>query len=148
MIVISCLQVHPTSTHFFCCIRFVKQVQEKKVKKVSEMNVDPSKTIANGSVASSSSLSSPKTHLANGACQSFSSLSNDISFPPGGIPSLRLPQVVVLGPVYTFSLFLVRVCFFYPLLSIWSPSSPLLGHELKTGAAPAVLLLINFLQCL
>nr|XP_011463333.1 PREDICTED: serine/threonine protein phosphatase 2A 55 kDa regulatory subunit B beta isoform isoform X1 [Fragaria vesca subsp. vesca] len=73
-------------------IKFWK-VQEKKVKKVSEMNVDPSKTVANGSVASSSSLSSPKTHLANGACQSFSSLSNDISFPPGGIPLLRLPQV-------------------------------------------------------
>ncbi|XP_062008580.1 serine/threonine protein phosphatase 2A 55 kDa regulatory subunit B beta isoform-like isoform X3 [Rosa rugosa] len=74
-------------------IKFWK-VQEKKVKKVSEMNVDPSKTVANGSVGSSSSLSNPKMHLANGGCQSFSSLSNDISFPPGGIPSLRLPQVV------------------------------------------------------
>ncbi|XP_050380926.1 serine/threonine protein phosphatase 2A 55 kDa regulatory subunit B beta isoform-like isoform X1 [Argentina anserina] len=74
-------------------IKFWK-VQEKKVKKVSEMNVDPSKTVANGSVASSSSLSNPKIHLANGGCQSSSSLGNDISFPPGGIPSLRLPQVV------------------------------------------------------
>ncbi|XP_050380927.1 serine/threonine protein phosphatase 2A 55 kDa regulatory subunit B beta isoform-like isoform X2 [Argentina anserina] len=73
-------------------IKFWK-VQEKKVKKVSEMNVDPSKTVANGSVASSSSLSNPKIHLANGGCQSSSSLGNDISFPPGGIPSLRLPQV-------------------------------------------------------
>lgn len=108
--------LHPTSTDFFCCIRFVEQVQEKKVKKISEMNVDPSKTVGNGSVASSSNLSSPKTHLANGGCSSFSSLSNDISFPPEGYPSLRLPQVVVLGPFYAFMLcpvlYLASVSFF------------------------------------
>ncbi|CAN6701096.1 unnamed protein product [Malus baccata var. baccata] len=75
-------------------IKFWK-VQEKKVKKISEMNVDPSKAVGNGSFASSSNLSSPKTYLANGGCpdRSFSCLSNDISFPPGGIPLLRLPQV-------------------------------------------------------
>ncbi|TQD86394.1 hypothetical protein C1H46_028045 [Malus baccata] len=71
------------------------EVQEKKVKKISEMNMDPSKAVGNGSFASSSNLSSPKTYLANGGCpdRSFSCLSNDISFPPGGIPLLRLPQV-------------------------------------------------------
>ncbi|RXH88739.1 hypothetical protein DVH24_000338 [Malus domestica] len=71
------------------------EVQEKKVKKISEMNVDPSKAVGNGSFASSSNLSSPKTYLANGGCpdRSFSCLSNDVSFPPGGIPLLRLPQV-------------------------------------------------------
>ncbi|KAM1016928.1 hypothetical protein ACFX2I_046473 [Malus domestica] len=76
-------------------IKFWK-VQEKKVKKISEMNVDPSKAVGNGSFASSSNLSSPKTYLANGGCpdRSFSCLSNDISFPPGGIPLLRLPQLV------------------------------------------------------
>ncbi|KAH0982454.1 hypothetical protein GBA52_009631 [Prunus armeniaca] len=76
-------------------IKFWK-VQEKKVKKISEMNVDPSKAVGNGNLASSSNLGSSKTHLANGGCsdRSFSCLSNDISFPPGGIPSLRLPQVV------------------------------------------------------
>ncbi|TQE05678.1 hypothetical protein C1H46_008697 [Malus baccata] len=73
----------------------VEQVQEKKVKKISEMNMDPSKAVGNGSLASSSNLSSPKTYLANGGGpdKSFSCLSNDISFPPGGIPTLRLPQV-------------------------------------------------------
>ncbi|CAL9009835.1 unnamed protein product [Prunus brigantina] len=77
-------------------IKFWK-VQEKKVKKISDMNVDPSKAVGNGNLASSSNLGSSKTHLANGGCpdRSFSCLSNDISFPPGGIPSLRLPQVVV-----------------------------------------------------
>ncbi|XP_020548324.1 serine/threonine protein phosphatase 2A 55 kDa regulatory subunit B beta isoform isoform X1 [Sesamum indicum] len=67
------------------------KVQEKKVKKISEMNVDPSKAAGNGSVASSSVSSSSKQCLANGG---YNCLSNDLSFPPGGIPSLRLPVVV------------------------------------------------------
>ncbi|KAK6773406.1 hypothetical protein RDI58_028644 [Solanum bulbocastanum] len=71
------------------------KVQEKKVKKISEMNIDPSKAAGNGSVASSSLCSSPKQCLANGGCgdKAYSSLSNDLSFPPEGIPSLRLPMV-------------------------------------------------------
>lgn len=74
-------------------------MQEKKVKKISEMNVDPSKVVGNGSLASSSnSTSSPKPHLANGGCQDRSCPSNDFSFPAGGIPSLHLPVVVVLNP--------------------------------------------------
>ncbi|XP_047942252.1 serine/threonine protein phosphatase 2A 55 kDa regulatory subunit B beta isoform isoform X6 [Salvia hispanica] len=47
-------------------IKFWK-VQEKKMKKISEINVD----------------SDP----------SYNSLSNELSFPPGGLPSLRLPVV-------------------------------------------------------
>ncbi|KAF1898500.1 hypothetical protein Lal_00032080 [Lupinus albus] len=76
-------------------IKFWK-VQEKKVKKISEMNVDPSKAMGNGSIASSSSSGNSRTHLANGGSldRSYSFLSNDFSFPPGGIPSLRLPSVV------------------------------------------------------
>ncbi|XP_031257823.1 serine/threonine protein phosphatase 2A 55 kDa regulatory subunit B beta isoform-like [Pistacia vera] len=75
-------------------IKFWK-VQEKKVKKISDMNLDPLKAVANGSVASSSNASSPKPYLANGGCldKSYSSLSNEFSIPPGGIPSLRLPTV-------------------------------------------------------
>ncbi|KAK6153603.1 hypothetical protein DH2020_013242 [Rehmannia glutinosa] len=70
-------------------------VQEKKVKKISDINVEPSKAAGNGGIASSSVSSSPKQYLANGDCavQSYNSLSNDLSFPPGGIPSLRLPVV-------------------------------------------------------
>ncbi|PIN11852.1 Serine/threonine protein phosphatase 2A, regulatory subunit [Handroanthus impetiginosus] len=76
-------------------IKFWK-VQEKKLKKIADMNVDPSKAAGNGGIASSSVSSSPKPYLANGACsdRSYNSLSNDLSFPPGGIPSLRLPVVV------------------------------------------------------
>ncbi|KAG8380066.1 hypothetical protein BUALT_Bualt07G0154800 [Buddleja alternifolia] len=71
------------------------KVQEKKVKKISDMNVDPSKAAGNGSVASSSVSSSPKQFLANGSHsdRSYNCLSNDLSFPPGGISSLRLPVV-------------------------------------------------------
>ncbi|KAL3631978.1 Serine/threonine protein phosphatase 2A 55 kDa regulatory subunit B beta isoform [Castilleja foliolosa] len=75
-------------------IKFWK-VQEKKVKKLSDMNVDPSKTSGNGIVASSSASPSPKPSLANGGYpdrSSYNSLS-ELSFPPGGIPSLRLPVV-------------------------------------------------------
>ncbi|CAL5373909.1 unnamed protein product [Camellia sinensis] len=68
-------------------------VQEKKVKKISDMNIDPSKAVGNGGVASSSVSSSPRSYLANGGYtdRSCNNLSNDFSFPPGGIPSLHLP---------------------------------------------------------
>ncbi|CAJ1955373.1 unnamed protein product [Sphenostylis stenocarpa] len=75
-------------------IKFWK-VQEKKVKKISEMNVDPSKSMGNGCIASSSNSSSSRPYLANGGSpdRSYNYISNDFSFPPGGIPSLRLPMV-------------------------------------------------------
>lgn len=62
------------------------------------MNVDTFKSSGSGSAASSSVSSGPKQCVANGGCQdrSYNSLSNDFSFPPGGISSLRLPVVVVL----------------------------------------------------
>ncbi|CAI0462181.1 unnamed protein product [Linum tenue] len=65
-------------------IKFWK-VQEKKVKKISEMNVDPSKA-----------SSAPKPYLANGGCTDrlHNSPGNDFSIPAGGFPSLRLPVVV------------------------------------------------------
>ncbi|KAK6124960.1 hypothetical protein DH2020_041305 [Rehmannia glutinosa] len=79
-------------------IKFWK-VQEKKVKKIADMNADPSKAAGNGIVASSSVSSSPKQCLANGGNpdRSYNCLSNDLSFPPGGIPSLRLPVVTSSG---------------------------------------------------
>ncbi|GKV03552.1 hypothetical protein SLEP1_g15834 [Rubroshorea leprosula] len=72
-------------------IKFWK-VQEKKVKKVCDMNVDPTKAMGNGpnvgsSVSSSSTSSKPYT--ANGGYPI-----NDFSFPTGGLPSLHLPVVV------------------------------------------------------
>lgn len=79
----------------------MKQVQEKKVKKISDMNLDPLKAVGNGSVASSSNSTSSKPYLANGGSpdRSYGYL-NDFSFPQGGIPSLRLPTVVVLNLIY------------------------------------------------
>ncbi|KAF6164711.1 hypothetical protein GIB67_040963 [Kingdonia uniflora] len=73
-------------------IKFWK-VQEKKVKKISEMNVDPSKNTGNIGVACTSSSTSLKMHHENGACaEKFCScLYNDISIPRGGVPSLHLP---------------------------------------------------------
>ncbi|KAG8497131.1 hypothetical protein CXB51_008383 [Gossypium anomalum] len=75
-------------------IKFWK-VQEKKVKKISDMNLDPSKAVGNGSIASSSNSSSLKPCLANGSSLdgSYNNLSHDFSFPPGGLPSLHLPVV-------------------------------------------------------
>ncbi|XP_052175966.1 serine/threonine protein phosphatase 2A 55 kDa regulatory subunit B beta isoform-like isoform X2 [Diospyros lotus] len=75
-------------------IKFWK-VQEKKVKKISEMNTDTSKAVGKGGMAGSSFSSSPKPFVANGGYpgRSYSYLSKDFSFPPGGIPSLRLPVV-------------------------------------------------------
>ncbi|XP_050232692.1 serine/threonine protein phosphatase 2A 55 kDa regulatory subunit B beta isoform isoform X2 [Mercurialis annua] len=75
-------------------IKFWK-VQEKKVKKISEMNVDPSKAVGNGSIASSSNSNSAKPYLANGGLPEklCSYPSNDFTVPPGGVPSLHLPVV-------------------------------------------------------
>ncbi|KAK9689983.1 hypothetical protein RND81_09G096100 [Saponaria officinalis] len=76
-------------------IKFWK-VQEKKVKKISEMNMDANKASGNGCIPNSSVSSSSKPHLANGAyADKFSSsLNDDLLFPPGGISALRLPVVV------------------------------------------------------
>ncbi|CAI9753761.1 unnamed protein product [Fraxinus pennsylvanica] len=75
-------------------IKFWK-VKEKKVKKICEANVDPLIGATNGSVARSSISSSPNQHIANGGYldQSHNCSKNDRSFPPAGIPSLRLPVV-------------------------------------------------------
>lgn len=74
------------------------QVQEKKVKKVCSMNLDPAKAVGNGPVVSPSMSISPKAHMANGGCgeKSFGCSSNDFSFPSDGLSSLHLPVVVVL----------------------------------------------------
>ncbi|KAE8688969.1 Serine/threonine protein phosphatase 2A 55 kDa regulatory subunit B beta isoform [Hibiscus syriacus] len=68
-------------------IKFWK-VQEKKVKKVCNMNVDSTKARGNGPIVGSSISTSSKQYIANGGCTS-----NNFSFPTGGFPSLRLPVV-------------------------------------------------------
>jgi serine/threonine-protein phosphatase 2A regulatory subunit B len=80
----------------------IVQVQEKKVKKISEMNVDPSKAVGNGGVASSSNSSIGKQYLANGGDKSHNLPSNDLSISPGGFPSLRLPVVILFKQVFFF----------------------------------------------
>lgn len=91
-----------------CCI---KQVQEKKVKKISDMNIDPSMAVGNGGTSSSSISSSSRSFLANGGYpdRSYNSLSNDMTFPPGGISSLRLLVVVVLTQSAHFFLEIIEL---------------------------------------
>ncbi|KAG5225468.1 serine/threonine protein phosphatase [Salix suchowensis] len=75
-------------------IKFWK-VHEKKVKKICDMNVDPAKAAGNGPVVGPSIPTSYKPYTANGGCLDKPlGLSNDFSFPPGGVPSLRLPVVL------------------------------------------------------
>ncbi|CAH2037110.1 unnamed protein product [Thlaspi arvense] len=64
------------------------KVQEKKIKKISEMNIDRSKSPGINSPPSSNS---PNRIVTNGVHADY--LSNDFPFPAGGIPSLRLPVV-------------------------------------------------------
>ncbi|XP_042474701.1 serine/threonine protein phosphatase 2A 55 kDa regulatory subunit B beta isoform-like isoform X1 [Zingiber officinale] len=68
------------------------KVQEKKVKQIAEMSLDASRVVGNG-CSGSSTTNSPTPSLSNG-CSGSTYLSNDLSFPPGGFPSLRLPVVV------------------------------------------------------
>ncbi|XP_003571753.3 serine/threonine protein phosphatase 2A 55 kDa regulatory subunit B beta isoform isoform X2 [Brachypodium distachyon] len=69
------------------------KVQDKKVKRVSVMNLDTSQSSDNGTTSSSSASSS--RGLPNGGCSEklYNGTSNDLSFPPGGCTSLRLPVV-------------------------------------------------------
>ncbi|KAL5975589.1 hypothetical protein ACLOJK_019914 [Asimina triloba] len=69
------------------------EVQEKKVKKISEMNVDPSRVLGHCIIPSSNNKAN--VHLPNGECSQKpkSCLSEDFKFPPAGIPSLRLPVI-------------------------------------------------------
>ncbi|KAL8230306.1 hypothetical protein R6Q57_000084 [Mikania cordata] len=76
-------------------IKFWK-VQEKKVKKIADVNMDPLKAVGNGSLASSSISSiNNLSHIANGEYtnKSYTSLTRDVSS-SGAIQSLRLPVVV------------------------------------------------------
>ncbi|XP_072978222.1 serine/threonine protein phosphatase 2A 55 kDa regulatory subunit B beta isoform-like isoform X1 [Typha angustifolia] len=75
-------------------IKFWK-VQEKKIKMISEMNFDSSRSPGSGTTASSSTTS-PRVYLPNGGCpeRPCNYTSNEFSFPPGGFSSLHLPVVV------------------------------------------------------
>ena len=75
------------------------QVSEKKLKNVSNLNLDPAQRMGNGSSMSSSPVLSPRgfapRSMNGGASRnSLTSVSTDFVFPPGGIPSLHLPTVV------------------------------------------------------
>ncbi|KAK1290035.1 Serine/threonine protein phosphatase 2A 55 kDa regulatory subunit B beta isoform [Acorus calamus] len=71
------------------------KVQEKKVKKICDMNMDSSGYVGNGSIPGPSTSPGSKMNLSNGGCSErpYNNLSNDLSFPPGGFPSLHLPVV-------------------------------------------------------
>ncbi|KAI7735764.1 hypothetical protein M8C21_000526, partial [Ambrosia artemisiifolia] len=74
-------------------IKFWK-VQEKKIKKIADLNMDPIKAVGNGSIASSSISSiNSLSHTGNGEYtdKSYTSLNKDFS--SGAIQSLRLPVV-------------------------------------------------------
>ncbi|GJN38652.1 hypothetical protein PR202_gb27715 [Eleusine coracana subsp. coracana] len=72
------------------------KVQEKKVKRVSVMNLDTSQSVGS-STSANASTSSSKAPLPSGGCsEKLTCLSSNFSFPPGGYPSLRLPVVIIL----------------------------------------------------
>ncbi|KAM3744597.1 hypothetical protein ACB098_06G064700 [Castanea mollissima] len=75
-------------------IKFWK-VQEKKVEKVCDLNMDLSRAMRNGPAVSSSISASSKSCMANGGCDERSSgySSIDTSLPSGGLSSLQLPMV-------------------------------------------------------
>ncbi|KAH9315096.1 hypothetical protein KI387_023723 [Taxus chinensis] len=78
-------------------VKFWK-VQEKKIKKLLDINVESSGHRENGSMIAESSVISPKSRpicSSNGGPseQTSSYPCDDFVFPPGGISSLRLPMV-------------------------------------------------------
>jgi hypothetical protein len=98
------LELPKNSGVFFCYCFNVGQVQEKKVKKVCDLNMDLSRSVGNGPVVCSSISASSKPCMANGGCDErpFGYSSIDTSLPSGGLPSLRLPMVVVFNLILIF----------------------------------------------
>jgi serine/threonine-protein phosphatase 2A regulatory subunit B len=77
------------------------KVAEKKLKNVSNLNLDPAVRLGNGSSVSSSPVLgprgfTPRLSMNGGAVPRPPLLGSDFDFPPGGIPSLHLPLVVVI----------------------------------------------------
>ncbi|XP_057813233.1 serine/threonine protein phosphatase 2A 55 kDa regulatory subunit B beta isoform isoform X2 [Cryptomeria japonica] len=71
------------------------KVQERKIRKVCEMNAEPITRLENGSLPGTSPVVIPRTvSPSNGIPSQFFSNASSDSFPVGGIPSLRLPTVV------------------------------------------------------
>jgi hypothetical protein len=75
-------------------------VSEKKLKNVSNLNLDPTLRLGNGSLTSSNPVLgqrgfTPRLSMNGGAVPQPPLIGNDFDFPPGGIPSLHLPLVVV-----------------------------------------------------
>jgi len=73
------------------------KVQDKKVKRISVMNLDTSQSAGNGTTSSSSVSSSRGIPNGESSEKSYNCANNDLPFPPGGYASLRLPVVVVTG---------------------------------------------------
>ncbi|KAM3227520.1 hypothetical protein ACQJBY_059348 [Aegilops geniculata] len=73
------------------------KVQDKKVKRISVMNLDTSQSADNGTTSSSSTSSSRALPNGGSSEKSYNCANNDLPFPPGGYASLRLPVVVVTG---------------------------------------------------
>ncbi|CAA6671653.1 unnamed protein product [Spirodela intermedia] len=71
---------------------FLLSTNDKTIK-FWKMNLNGPQPIGNGSIAGSSTSASSGTHLLNGghAERSSNSLGMELSIPPGGFPSLRLP---------------------------------------------------------
>lgn len=66
------------------------------------MNLNTSQSVGS-STSASASTSSSKAPLPNGGCSDkFNCLNTDLSFPPGGYPSLRLPVVSDNQPLFTY----------------------------------------------
>ncbi|MQM10960.1 hypothetical protein Taro_043863 [Colocasia esculenta] len=87
-------------------------VQEKKVRRITEMNLSGSQALGNGSIANTGAIFSHRDYLLNSnyAARPGHHTSNDFSFPPGGFPSLRLPSVVVFSTVANNETNLVARC--------------------------------------
>eukprot|EP00249_Psilotum_nudum_P024761 c29288_g4_i1 orf=672-2216(-) len=70
------------------------KVLEKKVKKVSDVNVDPSMRIGNGNLVELNPMLNSKAASSRTMNGGESQWTNDFILPSDGIPSLRLPTVV------------------------------------------------------
>lgn len=78
-----------------CCSTLsVEQIQEKKIKKISDMNIEPSRAAGNGNP----SCSIVRPYVTNGgyADRSYAYFGRDLSLPAGSFAALHLPTVVFL----------------------------------------------------
>jgi serine/threonine-protein phosphatase 2A regulatory subunit B len=100
---------------------YFDQVQEKKIKKICNFNIEPQKATINGLISSSDVPTSSKTCFTNGGSVNNPLNCRSSSLPFGGTTSLHLPMVLLSA--------WLLICNYYLLISTSNRHLQVTSHE-------------------